>query len=97
MKRDLPKPTSGIKCAPSEKGFPNHHAGSNFFGGGCYLNGAAIAIHELQEKLRSEVITDRELKSLIGMLNSASQLDARYGKLSKIVGRNRVSPPNNGN
>ena len=31
-------------------GYGDHHAGSNFFGGGCYLNGAAIAIHELQEK-----------------------------------------------
>jgi len=30
-------------------GYGDHHAGSNFFGGGCYLNGAAIAIHELQE------------------------------------------------
>jgi len=31
-------------------GYGDHHAGSNFFGGGCYLNGAAIEIHELQEK-----------------------------------------------
>lgn len=31
-------------------GYGDHHAGSNFFGGGCYFNGAAIAIHELQEK-----------------------------------------------
>ena len=31
-------------------GYGDHHAGSNFFGGGCYLNGATIAIHELQEK-----------------------------------------------
>ena len=31
-------------------GYGDHHAGSNFFGGGCYLNGAAIAIHELQKK-----------------------------------------------
>ena len=31
-------------------GYGDHHAGSNFFGGGCYLNGTAIAIHELQEK-----------------------------------------------
>ena len=30
-------------------GYGDHHAGSNFFGGGCYFNGAAIAIHELQE------------------------------------------------
>lgn len=30
-------------------GFGDHHAGSNFFGGGCYLNGAAIAINELRE------------------------------------------------
>jgi len=30
-------------------GYGDHHAGSNFFGGGCYFNGAAIAIRELQE------------------------------------------------
>lgn len=29
-------------------GYGDHHAGSTFFGGGCYLNGAAIAIRELQ-------------------------------------------------
>ena len=33
-------------------GFGDHHAGKNFFGGGCYFNGGAIAIHELQEKFR---------------------------------------------
>ncbi len=31
-------------------GYGDHHAGRDFFGGGCYFNGAAIAIHELQEK-----------------------------------------------
>jgi acetoin utilization deacetylase AcuC-like enzyme len=31
-------------------GYGDHHAGSDFFGGGCYFNGAAIAIHELEEK-----------------------------------------------
>jgi acetoin utilization deacetylase AcuC-like enzyme len=31
-------------------GFGDHHAGSTFFGGGCYFNGAAIAVHELREK-----------------------------------------------
>jgi acetoin utilization deacetylase AcuC-like enzyme len=30
-------------------GYGDHHAGSNFFGGGCYFNGAAIAIRELRE------------------------------------------------
>lgn len=30
-------------------GYGDHHAGSHFFGGGCYLNGAAIAIRRLQE------------------------------------------------
>ena len=29
-------------------GYGDHHAGSHFFGGGCYFNGAAIAIHELR-------------------------------------------------
>jgi len=30
-------------------GYGDHHAGSDFFGGGCYFNSVAIAIHELQE------------------------------------------------
>jgi len=32
-------------------GYGDHHAGSNFFGGGCYFNGAAITIHELRKKI----------------------------------------------
>ena len=31
-------------------GYGDHHAGSNFFDGGCYFNGAAIAIHKLQKE-----------------------------------------------
>lgn len=31
-------------------GYGDHHAGSSFFGGGCYFNGAAIAIHALRER-----------------------------------------------
>ena len=31
-------------------GYGDHHAGSDFFGGGCYFNGAAIAIHALRKK-----------------------------------------------
>lgn len=31
-------------------GYGDHHAGTNFFGGGCYLNGAAIAIQELRSR-----------------------------------------------
>ncbi|MBN2061227.1 MAG: hypothetical protein JW882_12510, partial [Deltaproteobacteria bacterium] len=31
-------------------GFGDHHAGGSFYGGGCYFNGAAIAIRELQTK-----------------------------------------------
>lgn len=31
-------------------GYGDHHAGRNFFGGGCYFNGAAIAIQELKER-----------------------------------------------
>jgi len=31
-------------------GYGDHHAGSSSFGGGCYFNGAAIAISEVQEK-----------------------------------------------
>jgi len=30
-------------------GYGDHHAGSSFFGGGCYFNGAALAIHGLRE------------------------------------------------
>jgi acetoin utilization deacetylase AcuC-like enzyme len=35
-------------------GFGDHHAGSHFFGGGCYFNGAALAIHELREGFGAE-------------------------------------------
>ena len=31
-------------------GYGDHHAGTDFFGGGCYLNGAAIAIKELRRR-----------------------------------------------
>ena len=31
-------------------GYGDHHAGSNFFSGGCYFNGAAIAIQELRNR-----------------------------------------------
>jgi acetoin utilization deacetylase AcuC-like enzyme len=31
-------------------GYGDHHAGSNFCGGGCYFNGAAIAIQELRNR-----------------------------------------------
>lgn len=30
--------------------YGDHHAGSSFFGGGCYFNVVAIAIRELQDK-----------------------------------------------
>jgi acetoin utilization deacetylase AcuC-like enzyme len=33
-------------------GYGDHHAGSDFFGGGCYFNGAAIAIQELKERFK---------------------------------------------
>jgi len=35
-------------------GYGDHHAGSNFFGGGCYFNGAALAIHKLQKEFGSK-------------------------------------------
>jgi acetoin utilization deacetylase AcuC-like enzyme len=35
-------------------GYGDHHAGSDFFGGGCCFNGAALAIHELREKFGAE-------------------------------------------
>lgn len=35
-------------------GYGDHHAGRDFFGGGCYLNGAAIAIDELQKKRHAQ-------------------------------------------
>src|SRR4030042_143721 len=31
-------------------GYGDHHAGTLFFGGGCYFNGAAIAIHTLRKR-----------------------------------------------
>jgi acetoin utilization deacetylase AcuC-like enzyme len=31
-------------------GYGDHHAGSHFFGGGCYFNGTATAIRELQQR-----------------------------------------------
>jgi len=31
-------------------GYGDHHAGTDFFGGGCYFNGAAIAIQELRKR-----------------------------------------------
>jgi acetoin utilization deacetylase AcuC-like enzyme len=35
-------------------GYGDHHAGSRFYGGGCYFNGAVIAIRELRERLGLE-------------------------------------------
>ncbi len=37
-------------------GYGDHHAGSDFFSGGCYFNGAAIAIHELRRQFRVEKV-----------------------------------------
>ena len=37
-------------------GYGDHHAGSDFLGGGCYFNGAAIAIHELRRQFRVEKV-----------------------------------------
>jgi acetoin utilization deacetylase AcuC-like enzyme len=31
-------------------GYGDHHSGTNFFGGGCYFNGAAVAIRELRQR-----------------------------------------------
>ena len=31
-------------------GYGDHHAGTDFFGGGCYFNGAALAIQELRKR-----------------------------------------------
>lgn len=35
-------------------GYGDHHAGSNSFGGGCYFNGAAIAIRELRKRFKAQ-------------------------------------------
>jgi acetoin utilization deacetylase AcuC-like enzyme len=35
-------------------GYGDHHAGSTFFGGGCYFNGAALAISEVRRKFSLE-------------------------------------------
>ena len=37
-------------------GYGDHHAGRDFFGGGCYLNGSAIAIHELRQRYQVEKV-----------------------------------------
>jgi acetoin utilization deacetylase AcuC-like enzyme len=31
-------------------GYGDHHAGTDFFGGGCYFNGAAVAVSELRRR-----------------------------------------------
>jgi acetoin utilization deacetylase AcuC-like enzyme len=35
-------------------GYGDHHAGTQFFGGGCYFNGAAIAIRELRKRFGTQ-------------------------------------------
>ena len=35
-------------------GYGDHHAGRDSFGGGCYLNGAAIAIHQMRQQFEVE-------------------------------------------
>jgi len=35
-------------------GYGDHHAGSHFFGGGCYFNGAAMAIRELRQRFQAK-------------------------------------------
>ncbi len=35
-------------------GYGDHHAGTDFFGGGCYFNGAAIAIRDLRKRFRAK-------------------------------------------
>lgn len=35
-------------------GYGDHHAGSHFYGGGCYFNGAAVAIAELRRHFRAK-------------------------------------------
>jgi acetoin utilization deacetylase AcuC-like enzyme len=34
-------------------GYGDHHAGTDFFGGGCYFNGAAIAIRDLRKRFQA--------------------------------------------
>lgn len=43
-------------------GYGDHHAGRNFFGGGCYFNGAAMAVQEMRDKfgLRRFAIIDTD-------------------------------------
>jgi len=43
-------------------GYGDHHAGRNFYGGGCYFNGAALAVHELRARfgLRRFAIIDTD-------------------------------------
>ncbi len=51
------------------------------------LNSHHKSIHMLREKLKNNEISKPEINSLIGMLNSASQLNRRYGKLSKTISK----------
>ena len=46
--------TSEIDNAFVFTGYGDHHAGTDCFGGGCYLNGTAIAIQELRKRFGPE-------------------------------------------
>lgn len=53
-------------------------------------NAHHLSIYQLQQKLNNGTISEKEFNSLLGMLNSASQVSVRYGKLSKVMGKRKI-------
>jgi len=51
------------------------------------MNSHHKSIHKLREQLKSNEISKTEVSSLIGMLNSASQLNKHYGNISKSISK----------
>lgn len=78
-------------------GYGDHHAGTGFFGGGCYFNGAAIAIHEMRHQfgaIRAAIIdTDAHHGNGTWQVfeNDADVLYVCYCPASFAESRNKVN------
>ncbi|MDM8000294.1 MAG: hypothetical protein QUS33_09910 [Dehalococcoidia bacterium] len=78
-------------------GYGDHHAGKNFWGGGCYFNGAAIAIHELRHTfgVRKAAIIDTDAHHGNGTWqifeNDADVLYVCYCPSSFVESKNKVN------
>ena len=78
-------------------GYGDHHAGTSFFGGGCYFNGAAIAIHELRHRfgVKKAAIIDTDAHHGNGTWqvfeNDADVLYVCYCPGSFVESRNKVN------